>query len=645
MSAPEPLSAALVGGRALRKGSAAEGSAIGGTGGRRALAGGEHGRSGDLDERRGDGVFARQLQWAGDDERVSGSTARRPPARGLENVMVGTAADVREGVAVARGTASTPIAGTANERSRTAETVRDHVLVIDGASALAAAAGEATTSPAEPASVPIADARDIDPVTAASAPLPGGASSATMPVEGEAVRSFGGVDTAATVVDGETVRAAGVESDSIALGSDAEARASEVSGTGVPPTAEETAEGEAFSVVEGADGVKRSSHTALLSGDETRVRDTASAQSASTAGPPPAVRTGSTVTPVPAAPPADATVAGAATAIEIEPASAAAAATVASHRHARAGRTTSPLVGTAGTNPSGAPVGSAADGGSLEAAVLSEDGSVLTRLTITKAQAAEAREMAMARPGAAEASAEAIGASRAVAGRLAGVDAAGGANLAAFADATSDGRLDSPSGTGTGSLAGVPGASVSSGAASMLPGLFAPRADSASTALLVAPGSVSLDAPRVAADELANSVRWTVGEGRGQALVNVTPAGLGPVAIRVSLEGDEISVSIMASQVATRDALESLVPRLRDQLAADGHASVEVDVSSGEERRGDAAPDGSSEQDERSGTGRAMEGRSGSGGATIAALDEHAAGAARRPVPDGDGRFLVDAWA
>jgi len=45
------------------------------------------------------------------------------------------------------------------------------------------------------------------------------------------------------------------------------------------------------------------------------------------------------------------------------------------------------------------------------------------------------------------------------------------------------------------------------------------------------------------------------------------------------MEGDSVSVSIVASQAASRELIDAMVPRLREQLASQGHETVHVDVS------------------------------------------------------------------
>ena len=172
---------------------------------------------------------------------------------------------------------------------------------------------------------------------------------------------------------------------------------------------------------------------------------------------------------------------------------------------------------------------------------------------------------------------------------------------------------------------------------------LATRVDLSPPPAPIAPHNVSL-AGGGDATELASGVRWTLGEGRGQALVNVTPAGLGPVSIRVTLEGDQMNVSILASQAGAREALESLVPRLREQLAAEGHERVQVDVSSGrQDAQGRAGMQG---QDEggRSGTGRAT-------GDDADTRDVESLAQQGGQAHDGTGRggaisrSLIDAWA
>jgi flagellar hook-length control protein FliK len=96
----------------------------------------------------------------------------------------------------------------------------------------------------------------------------------------------------------------------------------------------------------------------------------------------------------------------------------------------------------------------------------------------------------------------------------------------------------------------------------------------------VAPQLVPLNSGN--ADEaLLDNVQWMIGENVRNATLSVTPAGMGQISIKVDMEGEQVSVSIVASQGATREALDAALPRLREQLMLQGHESVRVDIGDG----------------------------------------------------------------
>ncbi len=109
---------------------------------------------------------------------------------------------------------------------------------------------------------------------------------------------------------------------------------------------------------------------------------------------------------------------------------------------------------------------------------------------------------------------------------------------------------------------------------------------------------------------LAGNVKWMTNEGVKNAVMTVTPHGMGPISIKIGINRDQMDVSIIASQHSTRDALEAMLPRLREQLAVQGHETVKVDVSDGKNeqtRSGNGQtfaesrnPAGASPQDNRS---------------------------------------------
>lgn len=99
-------------------------------------------------------------------------------------------------------------------------------------------------------------------------------------------------------------------------------------------------------------------------------------------------------------------------------------------------------------------------------------------------------------------------------------------------------------------------------------------------AMINAPLNVALLADNAGSD-MASNIRWMSAEGVKNAVINVTPSGMGPISVQIGIEDDQMSVSIIAVQGSTREALDSMLPRLREQLLAQGHDSVRVDVSDG----------------------------------------------------------------
>jgi hypothetical protein len=73
-------------------------------------------------------------------------------------------------------------------------------------------------------------------------------------------------------------------------------------------------------------------------------------------------------------------------------------------------------------------------------------------------------------------------------------------------------------------------------------------------------------------------VVWLVGQQVQAAEVRLNPPHLGPVEVRLSLTGQDASVSFTVSHAATRDAIEQAIPRLRDLFAEHQLQIVNVDV-------------------------------------------------------------------
>lgn len=150
----------------------------------------------------------------------------------------------------------------------------------------------------------------------------------------------------------------------------------------------------------------------------------------------------------------------------------------------------------------------------------------------------------------------------------------------------------------------------------------------------IAPRTVGLIGD-AAEEGMAANVRWMADGGIKDARVNVSPAGLGPLSIHVAMEGDSVSVSIVASQTASRELLDAMVPRLRDQLVSQGHETVHVDVSTGHGGRQNEARDGDFAAGDWAASGETNEMNE----LDVAAMSS---GTARREAPGGQG--LIDAW-
>lgn len=77
---------------------------------------------------------------------------------------------------------------------------------------------------------------------------------------------------------------------------------------------------------------------------------------------------------------------------------------------------------------------------------------------------------------------------------------------------------------------------------------------------------------------LGQRLMWLVGNGVHDARLQVHPEHLGPIDLRLRLDGDQAQLSMTASHGLTRDALEQAVPRLREQLAEVGVQLAQADV-------------------------------------------------------------------
>ncbi len=94
-------------------------------------------------------------------------------------------------------------------------------------------------------------------------------------------------------------------------------------------------------------------------------------------------------------------------------------------------------------------------------------------------------------------------------------------------------------------------------------------------------------------------IQWMLGRNIQSAEVKLTPPNMGPMEIRISVQNDQASVSFIAQQPLTREALEAAIPRLRDMLGEANLNLANVDVGQRESRESFADANGNSGGDGR----------------------------------------------
>lgn len=78
---------------------------------------------------------------------------------------------------------------------------------------------------------------------------------------------------------------------------------------------------------------------------------------------------------------------------------------------------------------------------------------------------------------------------------------------------------------------------------------------------------------------VGEQVTWFVAQNIRSASLRLNPQHLGPLELRLNMDGDKASIAFASQHAAVRDALESSLPRLRDMFAEQGLNLVNVNVS------------------------------------------------------------------
>jgi flagellar hook-length control protein FliK len=78
---------------------------------------------------------------------------------------------------------------------------------------------------------------------------------------------------------------------------------------------------------------------------------------------------------------------------------------------------------------------------------------------------------------------------------------------------------------------------------------------------------------------MAERVVWMSNAKIQEAEIQLNPRELGPIGIKISMNNDQANVSFVAQHAATREALETAIPRLREMLSEQGLELGQSDIS------------------------------------------------------------------
>ena len=80
------------------------------------------------------------------------------------------------------------------------------------------------------------------------------------------------------------------------------------------------------------------------------------------------------------------------------------------------------------------------------------------------------------------------------------------------------------------------------------------------------------------AEDVGARLAWIAEQQGGEATLRIAPEGLGPVEVRMRLDGDRVELGFTATQQDTRQALQEALPKLREMLAQQGLQLGHADV-------------------------------------------------------------------
>ncbi|MBS7457221.1 flagellar hook-length control protein FliK [Coralloluteibacterium stylophorae] len=96
--------------------------------------------------------------------------------------------------------------------------------------------------------------------------------------------------------------------------------------------------------------------------------------------------------------------------------------------------------------------------------------------------------------------------------------------------------------------------------------------------------------------EVGSRVHWIAEQRLGHAEIRLNPADLGPIDVRLRLDGDRLHADFSSAQADVRQAIEQNLPRLREQLAASGFQLGHAGVGGGQAETGSGGGSGGAPQ-------------------------------------------------
>jgi flagellar hook-length control protein FliK len=146
----------------------------------------------------------------------------------------------------------------------------------------------------------------------------------------------------------------------------------------------------------------------------------------------------------------------------------------------------------------------------------------------------------------------------------------------------------------------------------------------AARAIMAAPIAVPVDPQNGFDDGFGARLVWVAEQRLGHAEIRLNPEHLGPIEVRVQVDGTQVSAEFQSGHAGVRQAIEASLPRLRDMLGQQGLQLGQTDVGQRHAGSGQPAREGAD--------GHALPGSSGSANSQISTrslrsrglLDEYA---------------------